>query len=110
MVVTGLGLKLSLRDCIDAKKLPLAFVTACQNFSYGAVSIAQAHHVLNELSNYRNGDDMNAVPSIAFFATSMTSTYSMVKLCWTKPRQIRFRGSPVGANSTPAALLRANIS
>lgn len=59
-VVTGLGTKVSFLDCMDPSQLPAQFVTACQNFSYGAVSIARVHFALNELPQYKNGDDMNA--------------------------------------------------
>jgi len=59
-VVTGLGMKVSFLDCMDPEDLDPEFVKAGQAFSYGSVSIARAHYALNELPDYKNGEDMNA--------------------------------------------------
>ena len=59
-VVTGLGMKVSFLDCMDPEDLDPEFVKAGKAFSYGTVSIARAHYALNELPDYKNGEDMNA--------------------------------------------------
>ncbi|WP_371169272.1 phytoene desaturase family protein [Aliiroseovarius sp. 2305UL8-7] len=68
-VVTGLGMKVSFLDCMDPNDLHPEFVKACQNYSYGSVSIARVHYALNELPDYNNGDDMNACAFHRIFGT-----------------------------------------
>lgn len=68
-VVTGLGTKVSFVDCMEPENLHPQFLEACKNFSYGSVSIARVHYALNELPNYKGGDNMNACAFHRIFGT-----------------------------------------
>ncbi|MGE4612531.1 MAG: NAD(P)/FAD-dependent oxidoreductase [Paracoccaceae bacterium] len=84
-VVTGLGLKVSFQDCTDPKYLDPAFVRACENFSYGTVSIARVHFALNELPKFKNGADMDSCAFHRIFGTMHDIDVQYAEILMGKP-------------------------
>lgn len=58
-VVTSLDPKQTFLKCIEPEHLTPKFRRAVDNFSFGKVSIVRAHYALNELPQFKNGEEMS---------------------------------------------------